>query len=372
MFDFLNFHPNYFGLDISDLSLKVVRLKLRDGKYDLISFEHKVLTPGIIQAGEVKDKEKLTLAIKDLIKKTPKLETKYVVASLPEEKSFLRVIRLPKMSKNEIQRAVQFEAENYIPFSLDKVYLDSEIISSSDKGQKTSEVLLVALLKKIVDPYVEVLERAGLVPLALETESQAATRALIKNWYSKNPLLIIDFGATCTNFSVFNGSSLRFTSFIPLSSSKITKSIAQEFKIEESEAEAIKKIYGLKGVGVTGKKLFRAIKPSLEELVKEIKKHIDYYYNHAENQEFSVKNREINKVLLYGGGSDLAGLPQFLTKNLGLLAERGNSFINLWTDSKQAKSLSRKKPLSYSVAIGLAMFQPDTQDHNYNHNHSHD
>jgi len=219
MIDFLNLHPNYFGLDISDLSLKIVRLKLRGEKYDLITFEHKILAPGIIQGGEVKDKEKLALAIKDLVHKTPSLDTKYVIASLPEEKSFLRVVKFPKMSKKEIQKAVLFEAENYIPFSLDKVYFDSQVIPSSEKNADSLEVLMVALLKKIVDPYVEVLKKAGLIPLSLETESQAATKALIKGWHSKDPLFIIDFGASCTNFSVYAESSLRFTSFIPLSSS---------------------------------------------------------------------------------------------------------------------------------------------------------
>lgn len=361
MFDFLNLHPNYFGLDISDLSLKIVRLKLRDGKYDLITFEHKILAPGIIQGGQIKNKEKLVLAIKDIVRKTPTLDTKYVIASLPEEKSFLRVIRFPKMSEEEMKEAVRFEAENYIPFSLDRVYLDSQLVSSPKDDKEGSEVLMVALLKNIVDPYVEVLKEAGLIPLALETESQAAAKALIENWHVEEPLFIIDFGASCTNFSVFAESSLRFTSFIPLSSTKITESIAQKLGIQESEAEALKKIYGFKDVGGTGEKIFKAISPALKELVEQIKKHIDYYQTHAETQNFSAQSRKVKKILLYGGGSELSGLSKYLEKEIGLSVKKGNPLVNLWTGTKQTKSLARRKPLGYSVAIGLAMFRPDVE-----------
>ena len=356
MFNFLNLHPTHFGLDISDLSLKVVKLKPRQGKYDLISFNQKKLAPGIIQAGEIQKKEKIVLAIKDLVHKTPNLNTKYVVASLPEEKSFLRIIKLPKMSKEEAQKAVRFEAENYIPFSRDKVYLSSQVISFSE--QKGTEVLIVALLKKIVDPYVEVLKRSGLVPLALETESQAAARALIKNWHTKAPLFIIDFGATCTNFSVYAGSSLRFTSFIALSSSKITESISQKLKIKIGEAEALKKVYGFKNVGQTGKKVYLATLPILKELVKEIKKHIDYYQSHAEAQNFSTEMKNIKKILLYGGGSELSGLSKFLEGQLGISVKKANPLVNLWTKFEKTKLLSYRKPLTYSVSIGLAMSQP--------------
>ena len=352
----MNLHSTYFGLDISDLSLKVVKLNPRQGKYDLISFNQKKLVPGIIRAGEIQEKEKIVLAIKDLIHKTPNLNTKYVVASLPEEKSFLRIIKLPKMSREEARKAVRFEAENYIPFSRDKVYLSSQVISSSK--QKGTEVLIIALLKKIVDPYVEVLKMSGLIPLSLETESQAAAMALIKNWHAEAPLFIIDFGATCTNFSVYAGSSLRFTSFIALSSSKITESISQKFSIETGEAEALKKVYGLKNVGQTGKKVYSAILPILEELVKEIKKHIEYYQSHAEAQNFSAEMRDIKKILLYGGGSELSDLSKFLEGQLGISVRKANPLVNLWTESKKTKLLSYRKPLAYSVSIGLAMSQP--------------
>ena len=202
----LDLKTKAFGLDISDLSLKIVALKQHGKFFNLASFGEEKIKPGIIRQGEIKDKEGLVEIIKEAIKKikVEKLKTKYVVASLPEEKAFLQVIRLPKMSEEDLKGAVIFEAENYIPLPINQVYLDYQIVQPPAGNVDHLDVLLAALPKSTIDPYINCLKLAGLKTKAMEIESLAIGRALIKNETSFSPALLIDLGATRTSFIVFS------------------------------------------------------------------------------------------------------------------------------------------------------------------------
>lgn len=235
MLKFLTLKPEAFGLDISDLSLKIVKLKKKRGVFSLASYGEEKINPGLIKGGEIKDETALVKIIKNALAKVQgeKLETKYVVASLPEEKAFLQVIQMPRLSEEDLKSAVIYEAENYIPLPIEEVYLDSQIVppvynqlpERSEGGRRTNvlrpdhlDVLIAALPKKTVDPYISCLKKANLKPLALEIESLAIARALIKNETTDSPVLLIDLGETRTGFVVFSGHSLRFTSSVPVCS----------------------------------------------------------------------------------------------------------------------------------------------------------
>jgi len=130
MLEFLTLKPEAFGLDISDLSLKIVKLKKRGNFFTLSSYGKEEIEPGIIKRGEIKDEKKLAEIIRESIKKVKgeKLKTNYVVASLPEEKAFLQVIQMPRLPEEDLKSAVIYEAENYIPTPLEEVYLDYQIV----------------------------------------------------------------------------------------------------------------------------------------------------------------------------------------------------------------------------------------------------
>ena len=352
MLDILNLNPGSFGLDISDLSLKLVRLKKRREGFYVSAINQLRLPAGLLHKGEVIKTAVLGEYIKKLIDKTEGLGTRQVSVCLPEEKSFLRVIQMPKMSSRELKRAVRYEAENYIPFSLDKVYLDSQVIT--EKSDDQAHVLVVAIPRKIVDPYVKAIEIAGLIPLSMEIESQAAARALTKGKKSDQPVYLIDLGATCTGFSVFYGNYLRFSSFIPVSSENFTLAVAKKLQKNREEAEALKKIHGFQNKGKIGKAIYKALEPKVKELAEELNKHIDYYENHFTDQNFK-KAKGIQRAFFYGGGAELAGLPEYLSKKLHIKVEKGNPLINLVPSSKEAFGKSNKKISAFTVAIGLAL-----------------
>ena len=368
--DFLTLKPEAFGLDVSDLSLKIIKLKKKRRRLALASFGESEIKPGIIKEGEIKDEEKLAEIIKESLKKVKgeKLKTKYVVASLPEEKAFLQVIQLPKMPPEDLKSAVIYEAENYIPLPIDQVYLDSQIVPPLYNHQDHFDVLLAAMPKKIVDPYLSSLKKAGLEPIALEIESLAISRALIKNEVSPIPLLLIDLGATRTSFIIFSGHSIRFTSSIPVSSSTFTEIIAKNLRITLAEAERLKIKYGLEEriklkikkdsfEKITEKgKIFEALVPALVDLIQQIKKHLDYYQSHTSHEHLPPNGNRVAKILLCGGGANLKGLIELLALELKIPVEFGNPWVNILPEGqKEIPELPFKKSLGYTTALGLAL-----------------
>lgn len=391
MFNFLNIEPKSFGLDFSDLSLKIIKLKRKDKELNLSSWGETILNPGIIEEGEIKNKEELINAIKKVVGsvKGKKLETRNVIASLPERKAFLQIIQMPKMSEEELKTAVPFEAENYIPLSIDDVYLDFQVIPDldfpakkqelKDKDKKNNQNILVAAFpKKIVDSYLDCLKKSGLIVQALEIESQSIVRVLIKNGISSFPLFIIDFGKSTTSFIFFSGRSIYSTSSVPVCSQDITESISKLLGVNKNLAEKLKIKYGISQLKMSkislsrdndekkeedgkngkteGEKVSEAIIPILDKLLKETKKHFDYYYTHTDHANYILKDNKIRKVILCGRGSNLKGVADFLSFGLGIPVEIGNPWINILSERpKNIPGISYEDSLGYTTALGLAL-----------------
>ena len=358
MLEFLNLKPEAFGMDISDLSLKIIKLKRKRGSLGLSSFLKEPIPSGIIKKGKIEDQEKLVKIIKNSLRKVKgeKLNTKYVVASLPEEESFLQVIKMPIMKEEELKEAVKFEAENYIPLAINTVCLDFQVIPSLHKRIDHFNVLIAALPKKIIDSYVSCFKEAGLQVMALEIESSAITRALVKNEISPFPIMMIDLGANSTSFIIFQGSSLRFTSSIAVSAQEFTRAISRTLEVKEKEAVRLKLKYGLQKEKEEGVQVFEALIPALTDLTEQIKRHLNFYHTHASQENLPTEEKQVKKILLCGGGSNLKGLVEFLSLELKIPVELGNPWTNILKEPlKEVPELPFEKSLSYATTLGLAL-----------------
>ncbi len=381
--NFLNLKLESFGLDISDLSLKFVKLKKRGKFFTLASFGEEKMKSGIIKEGEIKDEERLAEIIKTAVKKVKgeKIKTKYVIASLPEEKAFLQVIQMPKLPDEDLKSAIIYEAENYIPLPIEQVYLDFQVVPPVYDHLDHLDVLLASLPRKTIDPYLACLKLAGFVPKIFEIESLAIARALVKNEVTSSPLLLVDLGATRTSFIIFSGHSLRFTSSIPVSGQHLTEIIAKNLGISLAVAEGFKIKWGLeekfKLKIENGKteikkergKIFEALIPALVDLVQQIKRHLDYYQTHTSHEHLPPDGKGVSEILLCGGGANLKGLPELLTLELKIPVKLGNPWVNILPDSnppatrppsagpwkRELGELSFEESLKYTTAIGLAL-----------------
>jgi len=358
MFNFLSLKPESFGLDFSDYSLRLIRLRESRAGFNVASFNEIYLPEGIIRNGEIKDEEALVTLIKQVISsvKGQGLGTKHVIASLPERKAFLRTIHMPCLPKEDLKAAVVFEAENYIPLPSNDVYLDSQIIpflKVKGKVQDHYDVLIAALPKKTVNPYFSVLKKAGLIPTALEIESFSMARALIKDETEKNPIAIIDLGAARTAFITFSGTSLRGSFTLPISAGDFSSAIAKNLSVDSKRAKELKNKHGLDNKSKEGKDVFDSLTPVLTDLIEQLKKYINYCQSH--NDDFSDNNK-IKKILLTGENATLKNLPEILSEQLSIKVEVGNPWVNILSPGEKIdNNFPIRKSLLFTSAIGLAL-----------------
>lgn len=343
-----------FGLDISDLSIKIVQFQKKGKLLDLVSVGSKKMPDKLVVNGEIQDEDELAKVVKQAVAevKGAKIAKNRVICNLPEEEVFIRVIQLPKMKEQEIEKAIYWEIENHIPLKIDEVYLDWHVIGDAKEKEDKMNVIFAAAPQGLVTSYLGFLKKAGLKPVALEPESMALVRSLIKEEKNPKPVLIVDLGETGSNFVVFSGEAASFTSRFKVSGNAITEAISKELKVGKEEAIKFKIKYGL----VKEESVYQALEPVVAALAKDIKDSINYYIDHI--ADVRHLDRNISQIILCGGDSLLIGLPEFLSQKLVLPVKFGNPWINISPfvpKNAQKLGLSYKTSLSYAVAFGLAL-----------------
>lgn len=358
MFSFLNPKIEAFGIDISDLSIKIAKLRDKKSGLVLTSYGRRDIPAGILDRGEIKNENALMEAIQEAARnvKGEALATNFVVCSLPEQEAFIQVIQLPRLNKDEIREAAQWEMEAHIPLKIEEVYFDYFVMKSDDGSLGHIDVLIGALPRKIVDDYVSVLRKSGLRIKAMEIESIATSRALIKNGFSSDPVFIVDLGGRRTSFTVFSNRVPRLTSSSQISNTYLLDILAKELKMNLKEAQQIKFEVGLgKNKDKDGEKIKKALEPSLSALASEIRKYIDFYESHISHEHDVGKT--VKEIILCGGGANLLGLSEFLSKYTGLPVKLGNPWVNILEKSfKEIPPISFNESLEYTTALGLALY----------------
>lgn len=350
----INFDDKIFGLDLSDMSIKILQLEKNGDSFRVKSFSSQDIPSGILEEGVVADKEKIVSIIKESLKKAvpKKISTKKVICSLPESKAFLRVLSIPNMDEESAKEAIKWEIEASIPLSVDQVYYDWQFIENideDDSNKNKQSVLTVAVSKEVVDGLMDVFQSAGLEVYGLELESVASARSLIQDSpeNKEDAFLIVDLGARRTSFIVTKGNVPFFTSSIPFSSEGITDAISKDLGISREEAENMKISKGLEDC-TNDRIILNSIEPLLENLTSEIEKTIDFYENMSE------KEGSIKKIILSGGGANMKGLVAYLVKRLNREVEGGDPWINL-NMKGELPPISRENSISYSTVVGLAL-----------------
>ncbi len=336
------------GLDIGFSSIKVVALLKDKDQFKLISLGSiPSPQPGIVSDND-SDLEALANAIKQLFVAV-KIDTRDVVVALPESRVFTRIIDdLPYLNDNELSSTIRYAAEEFIPMSLADVNLNWQVLVRSGSAGKNTKtvVLVIASPKNVVAKYIKVLDLAGLHPKVLETEIIAVTRSLVgNNPFSPNSL-IIQLGATTTDFATVSKGLIWLTRSISTGGMALTRSLAQHFNFEVSQAEQYKRIYGLSEDQLEGK-VFEALKPVVDIIAGEAKRVI---------QAFQTKypTDPIKRIVVSGGGAKMPGLVIYLANILGLEVQEADPWFPISKEKDATLRLAQDAP-SYSVAVGLAL-----------------
>ena len=336
--------PDHVGIDFGTHSVKAVELRnILTAKPVLENFGSQPTPKGVINSDDIDDQRKLSDVLKKLYD-TSKIKNKKVVMALPEFSVFTRFLEFPGFKPEEIEKAVTYEAKQYIPMPLDEVHMNYVVIGFNEE-KNAPRVLLVAAPLKIIDIYQNVVEKADLEALAIETESVAMGRAMFRAT-KKQDLVMLDFGANSTDMSIMTQGSLVFSQSIAIGSDSFTQAIVNKFSFEYSRAEEYKRNYGLIQNVLEGK-IYEVLSPIAESIMVEVRRGLEFYKN-------KTLSAVPNEVLLNGDGSLLPGLPEYVTKSLGINSTVANPWQNIEVPSKYTDLVS-KSGSSFSVAIGLAL-----------------
>ena len=338
-------HPRATGFDISSESLKLVELSLHRGKLKLGLFDEVFFPRGYIERGEIKEREQLTKFLSEVRKKH---DIKYIVASLPEERSYIFNIKIPYVEPKDIRTSVELSLEEHVPMPPNTTTVDYSVIGYNAETDML-EANISVLPKELVDSYFSLFEDAGFSPLVFEVEAQALANTIIPQG-DTGTFMIVDFGHSRTGFSIIMKGRVVFNATLDFGGREITEAITRDLKISYEDAEKIKLERGIRRDGADD--LFIASMPSLTVLKDEINKYFAYW------NEKSVKEGKkdmIEKIYFTGGSATLKGFAEFMAGYLTIPFVLGNPWVNIFSVENEIPKISKDDSIRYAVAIGLAL-----------------
>ena len=354
------------GVDIGSSAIKVVEVKKRGGRVVLETYGAIALGPyATLAAGQTTNLpvEKASVALKEVLKQSGASLSDLALA-IPVQLSLIFNLELPaQIKENEIATIVPTEARKYIPVPITEVSLDyfifprkdlsfEEINTAKEEANETgieqtskekTDVLVVATQNDAVSRYRSIVLESGLSASFFEIEIFSSIRANFEHELS--PVLLIDFGASRTKLSIVEFGMLKSFHSIERGGASITQSISQSLNVPFSEAEKLKKEFGL------------FANPSEKSLVDIIEVHTDYIFSEANNVllDYEKKhNRIISKVIFTGGGALLKGLPEVAANNFRAEIVIGHPFNKVGAPAFLSKVLEAVGP-EFAVALGLAL-----------------
>lgn len=333
-----------FGIDIGHSSIKIMQLQKNGLSYKMNAYGYIELDHVAIEKGVIIDTDLITRKTYELITTNinGKITFDRVSFSIPNEYSFSRVLTLPKMSKKELEQAIESELQQSMPMASSDLYYDFDVVDLSDQ----QEIQLVATPKKIVDSYLSIGKLLGLETAFIETNIGAVTRAVRSSEITKDLVsLIIDIGSSAADLTLFDGVEIRITSTANCGGNVITRAIAEELGINSVQAHIIKTRYGLEP-SKKQKQITKAIGNVLDRLFIEIRKVEKYFADHSDN-------KKIEQIIIVGGGSNIPGISNYMTDNLKIPTRVCDAWKNiLFNDIPKPDQIENTL---YTTAIGLAM-----------------
>jgi len=332
------------GIDIGQSTVKIACLSNDSSKIVLNAVgESKILKT---ENNEI-DRDKFLIEVGKEIKNLLndlKIKEKQAVVGLPENEVISRLIRLPPLKDSEIMDALRFEAETFIPFPLDQVSIDYEIIEKDDAGRLN--IFVIAAKNDLINSYLKLFKSIGLELLALESPSIALRRVLALGMPMVERVVVIDIGEKFSDIFSVNKNNIYFARPLPVGGESLTRAISLNLSLDMVSAEEYKKAYGMKESELEGK-IRAAIMPIFNDISEELRKTLALF-----NEDVG-KQAEV--LILTGGGANLPGMAEELTKILGIEVQILQPFINIDTTKTQSAYNLNTEGCRFSLSVGLAL-----------------
>jgi type IV pilus assembly protein PilM len=343
-----------FGMEIGHGSLKVMQLAEKPVKplphyqprvlgYGFTSFDMDSQKDGVIVKPAVVAKAAHELFQNQLV---GDITSRRVAIAIPTYRAYTRALQLPsKLKPQELTEAVQLEAEQYIPLSLEELYLDYDIIR---RGKDETELFAVAVPRTIVDSYLELAQIIGLEAVLIEPTLSSSGRLFSLDEQSDVPAIIINLGSVSSDISIFDKHIL-VTGTVKGGGEDFTRSIAEKLGVSQQEAASIKTRDGL-SKSERQAAIREALEPILREITREIRRMMRYY------EERYGADRPIGQVITLGGGANIPGLDDYLIETMQLAVRHSDPWQYFDSHGLEAPAAA-DRPM-YATAAGLSLADP--------------
>lgn len=333
------------GLDIGSGYLKLVQLKDTKGGYELEQFDMIPLPPELIVDGSIIDSLRLVDSLKELARKA-RIKAKDVTISIAGHASvIIKRVALPDMSEDELYESIKFEAEQYIPFDIDDVDLDFQILGpKEDPGQM--DVILVAVKKDIINEYLSVVKEAGFNCQIVDVNAFALENIYEINYEiepEKN-VALVNIGASTINMNILKGGISVFTRDSAVGSNLHTEVLQREFNLTYEVAERLKR--GEPVENVSPQDALSVMELASEEIISEVNRSLEYFHE------------DIHEIVLSGGCALIRDFPNLLAEKIRVETKLMQPFRNIKIPKNFDLAFIQEMAPVAAVAAGLALRRP--------------
>ena len=337
------------GLDIGSSSVKAVELKPVGKGFRVSAFASEPVPPDSIVDGAIIDGGAVAEAIRRLFENKA-FKVKEVAASLSGNAVIVKKISLPVMTESELSESISWEAARYIPFDIQDVNLDYQILDAGKgDGKGTMDVLLVAAKKEKIADYTGVIAQAGRVPVIVDVDAFALQNAYELNYGSSGGAVVVllNAGASAININIVSGGQSVFTRDISMGGNAYTEAVQKELNLPFEAAEQAKK--GEPVDGVSFDEVQSVLHAMTENVLLEIQKTFDFF-------KATAASDRIDRILLSGGACSVDGIAHAIEDRFNAPVESFDPFKKIAFDPIKlgVPEPDRLVPTA-AVAVGLAL-----------------
>ncbi|HOJ14031.1 MAG TPA: type IV pilus assembly protein PilM [Deltaproteobacteria bacterium] len=343
---------NLLGLDIGSQSIKMVDIAKTRSGYQLKSMGIGLIPAECIVDKDIIDSETVVDTIKNL-RENLKVRTRGSATAISGHSVIVKKAELALMSEAELRQNLPIEAEQYIPFDINDVYLDTFILGESIERSDMMDVLFVAAKKELVDEYASAVRNAGLKPMLIDIDVFSLETMYEVNYPDapESIVALVNIGASMINVNVLKDNMSIFARDISMGGRQLTERIQREFNVSFERAENIKTGADIEGIDL--EKINYIFKMAAETYVQEIRRTLDFFLS-------TMVNENIEKIYISGGSSRIPGITRLLEKQMEIPVEIVNPFNNISWDERvfDPEYMAYIAP-QMAVAVGLALRRAD-------------
>ena len=337
------------GIDISSSSVKLLELSKSGGKYRVESYAVEPLPSDCVVEKNINDAELVGEVISKVVTRS-RTGNRLASAAVAGSAVITKTIQMSSgLTDSELENQITVEADQYIPYPLDEVAIDFEVLGESEAGHDQVDVLLAACRKENVELREDALEIGGLISKVIDIEAYAIERAygLIESQIASEDedltVAVVDVGSTMTTLSVLANSKTIYTREQLFGGRQLTEEIQRRYGLSIEEAGLAKKQGGLPDDYER-----EVLSPFKDAVVQQVARSLQFFFS-------SSQYNEVDYVVLAGGVASVSGIVDLVEEKTGIKTIVANPFVDMTLSSKvNASALSNDAP-SLMIACGLAM-----------------